>query len=773
MLPLITVPNPNPNAVSNHPTNLPGPIVSNITTGNDPWKATSVKIVPTDANPTSYSMFYQANANGYSYKQIIKILDTQKPVIESCLGSDTLKIGDQTNNDAQFWNAGYWFDPLLLSFDLCEAPSDISLTASDDCSLENVTFKYQLFLDLDANNARETVISSDNLPPASTVMFNNVVGQGEARQFDFRPVQADQKYRFALKQEIVNGKKRASVSFNTSGTPDVHVAPQLPFGNHKIKWTVSDQCGNETVCEYPILIRDGKAPTVSCASGVTINMTPDKMVSLQANDLFQFATDNCTPSQFLQKGIKKSSVGGGFPVDGMGNPVTSITFDCAELGQHVVEIWCRDKMDNAGFCTAMVTVADNSNNCVSNPTPVLYGYARTVLNEPMADVEVELVFPPPLPFLPFIKLTDSMGYYGFPANTPFFNNNVLEPTHDILPLNGVTTFDLVLISKHILGIEALGSPYKMIAADANKSNSITTFDIVELRKMLQGITDELLNNRSWRFVPESYVFPNPAAPFQPQFPEVISLANFNPATFDGDFIGIKIGDVNLTAEVDARGTFDDRSAGVLPFEVAFEQEHQEVGSVFDLHFTGVKDLLGCQFTLDHQGLEIIDVLPGQEMSREQFALFPDKKALTVVWETGGQPTFSLKCRATNPGNVREMVTLGSRITKAEAYRGSLAAAERYDLRLQFPEMNTFELFQNQPNPFSSSTSVLFNLPEAGDATLKVMDASGKLLYRETRNFDKGLNTFTLQKTALGATGVLYYQVETATHQGIRKMTVLD
>jgi hypothetical protein len=39
--------------------------------------------------------------------------------------------------------------------------------------------------------------------------------------------------------------------------------------------------------------------------------------------------------------------------------------------------------------------------------------------------------------------------------------------------------DLVLISKHILGLEPLNSPYKMIAADANKSNSITTFDIVE------------------------------------------------------------------------------------------------------------------------------------------------------------------------------------------------------------------------------------------------------------------------------------------------------
>jgi hypothetical protein len=63
----------------------------------------------------------------------------------------------------------------------------------------------------------------------------------------------------------------------------------------------------------------------------------------------------------------------------------------------------------------------------------------------------------------------------------------ITPVKDDNPLNGVTTYDLVLMSKHILGIEPLGSPYKMIAADANKSNSITTFDIVELRKLILGI----------------------------------------------------------------------------------------------------------------------------------------------------------------------------------------------------------------------------------------------------------------------------------------------
>jgi len=39
----------------------------------------------------------------------------------------------------------------------------------------------------------------------------------------------------------------------------------------------------------------------------------------------------------------------------------------------------------------------------------------------------------------------------------------------------------------------------------------------------------------------------------------------------------------------------------------------------------------------------------------------------------------------------------------------------------------FELNQNTPNPFNGETVIGFNLPEAGAATLTVMDVQGKVL----------------------------------------------
>jgi hypothetical protein len=142
-------------------------------------------------------------------------------------------------------------------------------------------------------------------------------------------------------------------------------------------------------------------------------------------------------------------------------------------------------------------------------------------------------------------LTNGAGGYGFCDVCTTCNRLKVVPEKDDNPLNGVTTYDLVLISKHILGSEPLNSPYKMIAADANKSRSITTFDIVELRKLILGIYTHLPNNKSWRFVDESYVFPDTLNPFQSVFPEGINCIA-SPAA-GVDFIGVKVGDVNNTA----------------------------------------------------------------------------------------------------------------------------------------------------------------------------------------------------------------------------------
>jgi hypothetical protein len=140
-------------------------------------------------------------------------------------------------------------------------------------------------------------------------------------------------------------------------------------------------------------------------------------------------------------------------------------------------------------------------------------------------------------------VTNAQGQFSFtgiPAGGPYS----VVPANDVDPLDGVSTLDLVKISRHILQLEVFDSPWKYIAGDANKSGSVSTFDIVAIRKVLLGIDPGFPGNTSWRFFPAGTVFANPAAPLAGLPGGVIQIANLNADVTTADFIGVKVGDVN-------------------------------------------------------------------------------------------------------------------------------------------------------------------------------------------------------------------------------------
>ncbi|MDX2134140.1 MAG: PKD-like domain-containing protein, partial [Saprospiraceae bacterium] len=119
-LPCINVPNPEPNATVNAAANRPGPIVSPAGTPM-PWAPTIINIKPGQA-PTNYSTFWQQNANCYTYTQVIKVIDTQDPIVANCPASP-LAVDDITDNDGNLYNDMAWWDPITESHNLCEAPA--------------------------------------------------------------------------------------------------------------------------------------------------------------------------------------------------------------------------------------------------------------------------------------------------------------------------------------------------------------------------------------------------------------------------------------------------------------------------------------------------------------------------------------------------------------------------------------------------------------------------------------------------------------------------
>ncbi len=73
----------------------------------------------------------------------------------------------------------------------------------------------------------------------------------------------------------------------------------------------------------------------------------------------------------------------------------------------------------------------------------------------------------------------------------------------------------------------------------------------------------------------------------------------------------------------------------------------------------------------------------------------------------------------------------------------------------------FNLYQNQPNPFNQQTTIGFNLPEAGIASLVIYDLAGRELKVIEDQFSKGYQEIQIHQSELPSNGLLYYQLNAA------------
>lgn len=193
------------------------------------------------------------------------------------------------------------------------------------------------------------------------------------------------------------------------------------------------------------------------------------------------------------------------------------------------------------------TGATTQNGYAQPAAPSEYSIGGKIIahtGQPMADCKVNLTGDATLS-----TRTDAQGNYEF-RNIPAGGTYTLTPIRDTFQLNGVSTYDLVLISKHILGVEPLSSTWKMIAADVNRSNTITTYDIVEARKLILGIYPVLPAAQSWRFLPATTSFPDPTNPFKTGtvLNDFITVSNLQANFTAGNFTAVKVGDVDGNAK---------------------------------------------------------------------------------------------------------------------------------------------------------------------------------------------------------------------------------
>jgi hypothetical protein len=142
------------------------------------------------------------------------------------------------------------------------------------------------------------------------------------------------------------------------------------------------------------------------------------------------------------------------------------------------------------------------------------------------------------------NITEFVNCVAANNDIPTASSFIVEIVKDGDDLNGVSTLDLVLTQRHILGQQPLNDDCKVLAADVNNDNRVSAIDLLESRKLILGIYSTLPQSNSWRFYNAGYTTQSQIFINDGDF-------RFDKSEFpliDLDVKAVKVGDVNNSAQ---------------------------------------------------------------------------------------------------------------------------------------------------------------------------------------------------------------------------------
>lgn len=566
-------------------------------------------------------------------------------------------------------------------------------------------------------------------------------------------------------------KRGSEITINTQeGSPgDIHI----------VSWRVTDGKGNERIERTTVFFGDNVRPTPLCVGNVTTIYLNDEGTSTVSGSRFDFGSfDNCTSADELiftlvQKGSNPIEPGGsGF------DSQLSLTFDCNRTGHFTtLDMWVWDASGNGDRCDVALTFS-NIEDCPEAGSGVqVAGSIQSSFGDMMHNVGVTVSST--LAEYPLTRYTDSQGQYMFDNNPLNYNYQLLASLEDEA-INGVSTLDAVMIQRHILSLNEFESSHNIIASDINNDSSISASDILELRQLILGVTDHFQSTNSWRFVQASQSFLDEDNPFP--FTEIIELVDLTENRMQEDFIGVKMGDV----------TGDAIHSGLVNPPVSFRQDiglslitddqHLKKGSEIKLPVRAqdFKHIAGFQFTLEHKGLEFIEI-EDNGIAIDDTHIGIHDGHLTFSWSQADVQTtdvevlFYIRFKALQDLDLSQQLRVNSAITVKEAYLTKTFDLMNVTLSFEsdLAANDQVMLYQNEPNPFTDRTIIRFYLPHAEPIKMSVHDISGRLVSTLKLDGVRGENSITLYDSDLKSSGVFYYRLEVSSQALTKKLILVD
>ena len=347
-------------------------------------------------------------------------------------------------------------------------------------------------------------------------------------------------------------------------------------------------------------------------------------------------------------------------------------------------------------------------------------------------------------------LTDVNGDYN--SNTlPTLFNYQIRPEKTDLPFLGTSTLDMLFVQRHVLRLDTLETPYKVIAADVSGNQEVSIVDIIVMRRMILGIVDEWNDGVEWKFVDANTSFFDPAKPWP--FDRVIEDANAGSSSCDNDFIGIKIGDVDNSFEKS-----DTREDDVQTLKYTVSQSERGT-TLYSFSLAESTELFGFQFSLENIGYSGLNMTSNViDINHDHFNI--NNNNLNVAWTNPyGQhidaSTILFTMELPLPNNSLQLNNNKSRLTP-EIYAGDNINTKT--IILQKINITDHSQFSISPNPFSDHLTIQLDTEQLSKVDLTIFNIEGKSLWTLHKQYQKGHHQVQVPSAIFDVSGMYYYSV---------------
>ncbi len=567
-----------------------------------------------------------------------------------------------------------------------------------------------------------------------------------------------------------------TIDFGNNGSPDIQASGNtfshnFPLGQSKITWRAANSCGQVATCQQIVTVQDCAPPNMICRNGITQSLDNNCSMTINAQQFILNISDNCTPVAQLQYGLRKAGTGTGFPTK------DTIQYATCDQGTNIVEVWVRDGNGLVNQCSNYVLVQDNSNQCpcIQDTDIQVKGCARTAQNTKLNSYRTNAYFSGTANGQPFStnqlkNQTDScftLNLNDLPINLS--GNLSIRLTREDNITNGVTAYDLILISRHILSLEPFTSFYQALAADANGSKTVTTLDIVDIRKTILGVTDTFSGAPKWRFIRPVTDPSDILASFAEMKDTALityqNVSGITPAVSGLSWVGVKIGDVENLTSFNAGNEERERPELTL----TAPNHWLEAGKTIELpiqlientslaawqlqletklnhaKIVGVKGLPNDAFTLKNNQLKILWLHDNPGMVKDYKA---NDTLFTVLLSTDQASWTS------------DLLQLNNKSFTAEAVFSNTSTQNISLLFQNNGIRSSAQIFKPYPNPSSSHIQFPMGVDYPTDLLLEIFDITGKQIFQKFIPANSETSTIFIEDSTFPQKGCYSYRIST-------------